>query len=248
MAQNPEETKSELEIRIGYSFNNLELMMEALTHKSYFNEQSSVACHNERLEFLGDAVLDLIISKKFMSMRQRWPEGKLTRYRAALVNEESLAQVATSLNLGSLILLGKGEDKNNGRQKSSILSDCVEAVVGAIFLDSDFYVCDEVVLKWFEEMIEEVIEGDGMEDAKTLLQQQLQAQNLSPAYRTVGVEGPDHDRTYEVEISVSGEPLSRGFGKSKKEAEKQAAHNSLKTLSDREALLKASSNGVLENE
>jgi ribonuclease III len=226
----PEEIRDELERCIGYSFKNMDLMMEALTHKSYFNEQSDVSCHNERLEFLGDAVLDLIISREFMSMANRWSEGKLTRYRASLVNEDTLAKVANNLNLGPFILLGRGEDKNNGRQKPSILSDCVEAVVGAIFQDSDFYTCDAVVLNWFEEMIAEVIEGDGMADAKTLLQQQLQAQNLAPAYRTVGISGPDHDRTYEMEITVDGKSLSRGCGKSKKEAEKQAAQNGLDAL------------------
>ncbi|MBN2715370.1 MAG: ribonuclease III [Deltaproteobacteria bacterium] len=232
MAPNPQELKTELETCIGYSFVNLELMMEALTHKSYFNEQSNSDSHNERLEFLGDAVLDLIISKKFMSMATKWPEGKLTRYRAALVNEENLAQVAVNLNLGPFILLGKGEDKNNGREKASILADCVEAIVGAIFQDSDFYACEAVVLKWFEQMIDNVIEGDGMADAKTQLQQQLQSSCLSPVYTTVGIEGPDHDRTYEIEITVNGAPLARGMGKSKKEAEKQAAQNGLVALCD----------------
>ena len=233
MALNPEEIRAELNRCIGYSFKNLDLMMEALTHKSYFNEQNDAVNHNERLEFLGDAVLDLIISRKFMSMAPRWSEGKLTRYRASLVNEDNLAQVATNLNLGPFILLGKGEDKNNGRQKPSILSDCVEAVVGAIFQDSDFYLCDQVVLLWFEEMIAEVVEGEGMADAKTQLQQQLQLQNLSPSYRTVGIEGPDHDRTYEMEVVVDGISLSRGYGKSKKEAEKQAAQNGLEILRER---------------
>ncbi|MBN2672007.1 MAG: ribonuclease III, partial [Deltaproteobacteria bacterium] len=230
MTPNPDEIRAELERCIGYSFKDLDLMMEALVHKSYFNEQSIAVSHNERLEFLGDAVLDLIISQRFMRMIPKWPEGKLTRYRAALVNEDSLAKIAQTLNLGPLILLGKGEDKNNGRNKPSILSDCVEAVVGAVFLDSDFYVCDEVVLTWFEEMISEVIDGDGMEDAKTQLQQKLQSQNMSPMYQTVGIEGPDHDRTYEVEISIDGDPLSRGVGKSKKDAEKQAAQSGLKIL------------------
>jgi ribonuclease III len=230
MAPNPEEIRDELERCIGYSFKNMDVMMEALTHKSYFNEQNNAVSHNERLEFLGDAVLDLIISKKFMSMAPRWSEGKLTLYRASLVNEENLAKVAVNLKLGPFILLGKGEDKNNGREKASILSDCVEAVVGAIFQDSDYYVCDAVVLGWFEEMIDKVVEGDGMADAKTQLQQQLQAISLSPAYRTVGIDGPDHDRTYEIEVMVGNTSLSRGTGKSKKEAEKQAAHNGLEAL------------------
>lgn len=242
MLPNAEEIKIKLENCIGYSFRNLELMMEALTHKSYFNEQATTCGHNERLEFLGDAVLDLIISQKFMKMIPQWPEGKLTRYRAALVNEENLAQLAQNLNLGSLILLGKGEDKNNGRNKPSILSDGLEAVVGAIFLDSDFYTCDEIVLTWFSEMISAVVGGDGMEDAKTQLQQELQSLNMSPTYRTVGIEGPDHDRTYEVEIAVNGSPMARGFGKSKKDAEKQAAQNSLEVLRTQESRDEESAN------
>ena len=246
MTPNPEEIKIELENCIGYSFTSQELMMEALTHKSYFNEQAAADCHNERLEFLGDAVLDLIISKEFMSMATRFPEGKLTRYRAALVNEENLAQVAMNLNLGPFILLGKGEDKNNGREKASILSDCVEAIVGAIFQDSDFYACEAVVLKWFDEMIHDVIEGDGMEDAKTQLQQKLQTRSLTPAYRTVGIEGPDHDRTYEMEISVNGTPLARGTGKSKKDAEKEAAKNGLALL--RQHAISADSNEAAESD
>lgn len=234
MTLHPEEIHAKLEQCIGYAFKNLDLMMEALTHKSFFNEQGTTYSHNERLEFLGDAVLDLIISQKFMKMIPQWPEGRLTRYRAALVNEDSLAQLARVLNIGPLILLGKGEDKNNGRQKASILADCIEAIVGAVFLDSDFYVCDEVVLTWFSEMIAEVISGEGVSDAKTQLQQDLQAQNLSPSYRTASIAGPDHDRTYEIEIAVNGKTLGRGFGKSKKDAEKQAAQNSLNLLNKNE--------------
>jgi ribonuclease-3 len=227
---NPDEIDEQVHSRIGYSFKNRNLMLEAVTHKSWFNENSPEWFYNERLEFLGDAVLDLIISERMMNMVERWPEGDLTRFRSALVNEDNLARVADKLDIGAIILLGRGESKNKGRKRPSILSDCVEAVVGAIFLDSDFATCTEVVLTWFEEMITSVVQGNGMADYKTLLQQKLQTEQITPVYNTVSVQGPDHDRTYEVEIAAGGKVLERGRGKSKKEAEKEAAKNSLKVI------------------
>ncbi len=227
---NPDSIDTIVESKISYSFKNRQLMLEAITHKSYFNEEHPQWLYNERLEFLGDAVLDLIISERLMIMLEKWPEGQLTKFRASLVNEDNLAEVAKLLDIGSIILLGKGEIGNKGRNKPSILSDCVEAIVGAIFLDSNFDTCKETVLMWFENMILTVVKGDGIADYKTQLQQILQAKKLMPVYKTVSVQGPDHDRTYEIEISAGNTILSKGFGKSKKEAEKEAAKNSLTVI------------------
>jgi ribonuclease-3 len=226
----PEALSGLIRERTGYEFCRRGLMMEALTHKSWLNEQAATWRHNERLEFLGDAVLDLIISEHLMSLPEALAEGQLTRCRAALVNEHSLAQVAGRMALGDLLLLGRGEEKNNGRDKPSILSDGLEALIGAVFLDSNFATCREVVLRLFETEIGEAIPGDGLEDAKTTLQQALQAENRMPVYHTVDARGPDHDRTYEVEITVDGRVLGRGAGKSKKDAEKEAARRSLEQL------------------
>ncbi|MBN2804599.1 MAG: ribonuclease III [Deltaproteobacteria bacterium] len=226
--------KSAVENNICYSFNNSDLMFEAFTHKSYFNEEHPHWNYNERLEFLGDAVLDLIISDRLMGMIEKWPEGKLTQFRSSLVNEQNLAKVAENLNIGPLILLGKGEIGNNGRVKPSILSDCVEAVIAAIYRDSDFETCRTTVLSWFEDMIQNVVASSDTDDYKGWLQKELQSKNQSPSYNLIGSSGPDHDKTYEVEIIVDSEVLATGSGKSKKEAEKTAARHGLKVISKNE--------------
>lgn len=221
-----------IDTRIGYHFSNTALAIESLTHRSYFNETKKKNNHNERLEFLGDAVLDLVISETLMQRMPLAEEGTLTQLRASLVQEESLAQMAKTLDLCPLILLGKGEEKNNGREKPSILSDAVEAVVGAVYLDGGYESAKEVILMWFAGALNTVVKNGLMLDAKSALQEKLQALGGgSPTYETIGEFGPDHNKVFEVALKTDDKVLATGKGKSKKEAEKKAAQNALEKLS-----------------
>jgi len=220
---------------IGYYFRNPGLPLEALTHKSHFNEHPTDVGYNERLEFLGDAVLDLIVADALMKMLPLAPEGQLSLARSTLVNEDNLAEIGDQLQIGRLVLLGRGEEKNNGRSKASIVSNAVEALVGAIFLDSDFDTTREVVISWFSGMLSAIVTGSRLYDAKTELQETLQARlGTSPVYSVVAVSGPDHEKMYEVEIAVNGDSVARGEGRSKKDAEKNAARNALQTFKESE--------------
>ncbi|MDD5305682.1 MAG: ribonuclease III [Deltaproteobacteria bacterium] len=214
--------------RLGHTFADVRLLAEALTHRSFVNEHPDRSAHNERLEFLGDAVLDLIVAEALMERCPGASEGELTRRRAALVNEAGLADMARRVNLGAALRLGKGEEKTSGRDRSSILSDAVEAVLGAVYLDAGYEAARRVALAWLGPALDPVVEGDLPGDAKTSLQEVLQAgAGRGPMYRVVSEEGPDHDKVFEVEIVAGGEVLARGRGRSKKEAEKDAAARAL---------------------
>lgn len=218
-------------LKLGYVFEQDELLRQALTHKSHANENPASSEDNQRLEFLGDAVIGLVVAEVLMERLPNAAEGQLTPRRAALVKEESLAGLARKIDLGSMLLLGRGEELNNGRDRDSILADAVEAVIGAVYLDGGYERSRAVFLNWVGVELEEVISGDRPDDAKTALQESLQAKNASaPEYRVVGEEGPDHAKIFEVEISAGGECLARGRGRSKKEAEKDAAKRALEAL------------------
>jgi ribonuclease-3 len=222
------EAIAEFSRRLKYRFVNQELLIQALTHKSYANEHGLRGKDNQRLEFLGDAVLGLVMAEALMGRMEEASEGELTPGRAALVQEATLAEVARQIDLGSAIRLGRGEELNNGRDRASILADAVEALLGAVYLDSGYAASRDVVLALFGPKIEEVVDGEGPDDAKTELQQLLQARGLVyPQYRTVSEEGPDHAKVFEVEISVGDTVLAIGRGRSKKEAEKDAASRAL---------------------
>jgi ribonuclease III len=213
---------------IGYTFEDRALLESALTHKSYVNETAGALEDNQRLEFLGDAVLGLVVAENLMTRLVSKPEGVLTRWRAALVNEESLAEMARDLSLGQALRLGHGEQMNNGRDRSSTLSDAVEALLGAVFLDGGFDAAKRVIVGWMAEQLSGVTEDGHPTDAKGALQEMLQAKGeASPAYHLVGEEGPDHAKIFEVEISLNGEVLAVGRGRSKKEAEKRAARKAI---------------------
>jgi ribonuclease-3 len=210
--------------RLGYSFHDPGLLERALVHRSYVNEHHETPGHNERLEFLGDAVLDLVIAETLMERLPDSAEGELTRRRAALVNEGSLADVAADLDLGVFLCLGRGEELNNGRERPSILADAVEALMGAIYLDGGYDAARTAALGWFEDRLEDVVAGRSPADPKTVLQERLQARGSgSPTYRVVTSTGPDHDPVFEVEVVVDGNVIGRGTGRSKKDAEKDAA-------------------------
>lgn len=217
---------------LAYRFRNEALLEEALTHSSYVNERKpEEARHNERLEFLGDAVLSLVMSEYLASRLPDYSEGALSKLKARLVSESSLARVARRLKLGDHLKLGRGEDRSKGREKDSLLSDAVEAVIAAVHLDGGFAASRELTLHLFaEELRSAVEEGQqpGAEDYKTQFQEWCQKRyETLPRYDTVRQSGPDHEKVFEVEVSVKDEVAGRGTGRSKKEAEQAAAKQAM---------------------
>lgn len=228
-----EERLTVLQQAIDYRFAEPALLLEALTHKSYSNESQGAAPCSERLEFLGDAVLDLVIGAAAFVAYPELPEGELTRIRAELVNEKSLAVVARQLGIGPCLRLGRGERRSGGERKDSLLADAVEALFGAVFSDGGFEAARQVILPLFAERLELAARRQYDLDFKTLLQEESQRRyGRAPAYRLLQAEGPDHDPTYIVEVSVDGTASGRGEGRTKKAAEQQAAAAALARLSD----------------
>lgn len=218
--------------KVGYRFKDLSLLKRALTHKSYANEyRLPYTEQNERTEFLGDAVLELAISDLIMNSFQDSTEGDLSKLRAAVVNEQQLAELARQINLGDYLYLGKGEDQCQGREKDSLLSDAFEAVLGAIYLDSGFPAAYRVVKSQFKDLLTAATTSDISRDFKTKLQEESQNIFQSvPQYQLVNESGPDHDKTFEVHLLINRELYGRGMGKSKKQAEQAAAREALAKL------------------
>jgi ribonuclease-3 len=220
-----------LEGRIGYTFRDRTLCESALTHKSWLNERhGSTRTDNERLEFLGDAVLALAVSDMLMKRFPERSEGELSKTRAALVSEVGLAKAAEAMGLGEWIFLGRGEDQAGGRRKPSILSDALEALVGAVYLDGGFIAAHEVTERLFTEALRDA-DSSVRFDFKSRLQERSQALlQATPQYSVVGQEGPDHDRRFLVAILLDGREYGRAQGRSKKEAEQSAAAQALELL------------------
>jgi ribonuclease-3 len=216
---------TQLQDQLGFSFSSSALLRQALTHKSYTNEQrENFQPHNERLEFLGDAVLELAVSQYVYRHFAHVSEGGLTRIRAEVVCEKGLARVARRLQLGTGLRLGRGEEKCGGRKKSSLLSDAVEALIGAIFLEGGFSAACAVVERLCAADIQASALSRLGSDYKTALQEKLQAVfGELPVYELLRVEGPDHDRSFVVQVLFNQEVLGCGQGSSKKQAEQQAA-------------------------
>lgn len=226
-----DERVERLEATLEIAFADRATAVAAITHKSYCNEHREHASHNERLEFLGDAVVDLAISQRLMERFPQADEGALSKMRALLVNEESLAKVARGLDLGELLLLGKGEERTGGREKSSVLADALEAVLGAVFLSGGMTAAMTLVDRWFGGLLDTVAEGGSGTDYKTRLQEQVQGRlRASPRYRVVAEAGPDHSKEFEVEVTLGAQVFGRARGRSKKEAEQLAAQQALATL------------------
>ena len=220
-----------LEERLGYSFRNRALLETALTHSSYANENraSGIVC-NERLEFLGDSVLGVTVADFLYRHFPDMPEGRMTRLRAELVCEHSLHRVALELHLGDYLRLGKGEEHNGGRKRASILSDAVEAVIAAMYLDAGMETAAGFIHRCLLDDVR-AIETPTFTDYKTSLQELVQrhsGQVLS--YELVGEEGPDRAKTFRVQVCLNGDPIGRGIGRTKKEAEQAAAANALEAL------------------
>ncbi len=221
---------SDLEHRVSHQFKDQELLERALTHKSFANE-NRVPAHNERLEFLGDAVLGLVISEYLMKNCPDSNEGDLSRLRAAVVSEPALAVIAREIGLGSYLRLGKGEEQTGGRDKDSLLANCLEALIASIYLDAGNAAVKAFVIRFFEEMIQKTCTSRGTLDYKTDIQELCQERlKQLPEYRIVSETGPDHQKLFSVELSVRGDVYGRGVGRSKKEAEQRAAKEALKKL------------------
>ncbi len=222
----------ELERCLTYHFKDPALLQQAITHKSYLNEaREKSQKDNERLEFLGDAVLDLVISQDFLLNYPDTAEGELSKMKARIVSETALAKVARRLEIGRFLLLGRGEEMTQGRAKPSLLANAIEAVLAAIYLDGGLESARDVIQKIFKDDIEELLKTEAFTDYKTELQELCQRDyEILPVYTVLSESGPDHQKTFEVQLSIKGNVYGRGIGHSKKEAEQQAAHEALEKL------------------
>jgi ribonuclease-3 len=208
------------------------LVLAAMTHKSYCNEHKSDPCtDNERLEFLGDAVVDLAIGHRLMERFPAAHEGELSKLRALIVNEEGLAKVARSIRLGELLLLGRGEELSGGQDKPSLLADALEAVIGAVYLSQGMSAALGLIDRLFADALGGVADGRQGMDYKSILQEEAQRRlKAVPKYRIIAETGPQHDKTFEVEVTLAADVTARSSGRSKKEAEQAAAKSALALL------------------
>ena len=219
----------DLEKKIGYRFQEFSLLEHAMRHSSFCNEQKMDKLqNNERMEFLGDAVLELVTSEFLYTKYPKMPEGEATRKRASMVCEQTLALCAKELELGSYLFLGKGEELTGGRDRASVTSDALEALIGAIYLDGGFTNAKEFIEKFVLNGIEE---KQLFFDSKTIFQEMMQSvTNEVIHYELIGQEGPDHCKTFEVELFVGARSAGKGTGKSKKAAEQAAAYDAIKKI------------------
>ena len=222
---------SDLEKKIGIVFKNKKLLNEALTHRSYLNENPSWGQHNERLEFLGDSVLELITSEFLYKKYPNENEGQFTILRAALINYQMLAQVAREIELENHLLLSKGEAKDFGKGREAILADAFEALLAAIYLDQGYKVSENFVSKFLLPHLDEIEKRQLYKDPKSLLQEMIQEQSkLTPTYKVLEESGPDHQRIFRVGVYVGEKLIAEGKGSSKQEAELNAASQALSSL------------------
>lgn len=227
--QPPAERLARLEACARQSFGDPQQALVALTHKSYCNEHKDEPWEdNERLEYLGDAVVDLAVGQRLMERFPKANEGELSKLRALIVNEEGLARVARAVGVGDLLLLGRGEDLTGGREKNSVLADALEAVIGALYLGNGMPGVLTFIDAFFGDAFDGVAEGRQGKDHKSLLQEAAQQRlKASPRYRVVNESGPEHEKIFEVEVSINGELYARSTGRSKKEAEQAAAEKTM---------------------
>jgi len=223
---------SKLEQKLGIQFKNKDLLKEAITHRSYLNENPSWNLpHNERLEFLGDAVLELAVTEDLFNQYPQYPEGQLTSLRAALVNYQAIATVARDLNLGNFILLSRGEAKDVGRAREVILANAMEALLGAIYLDNGYQGAKKIIERFvINPNLDKIIEAGLYKDPKSHLQEVVQEKlKLTPTYQILEEWGPDHKKIFRMGVYFGEKLITEGEGYSKQEAEIEAAKNALKT-------------------
>lgn len=220
---------SKFENNIGIIFKNKDILKQAFTHRSYLNEhKESGLAHNERLEFLGDAVLELIVTEYLYEKYPDSDEGELTAFRSALVNAVTMSDAAAKIGMNDFLLLSKGESKDTGRARQIILANTIEALIGAIYLDQGYDSAKYFISKYIFNLIEKIIEEKTWLDAKSKFQELAQEnESITPAYKTLREEGPDHDKKFTVGVFLEKEKVAEGTGKSKQEAEQEAAKKAL---------------------
>lgn len=221
-----------LAANLGVKFNNLQILKEALTHRSYLNEfKNRNLASNERLEFLGDAVLSFVVSSWLFKEFPYYFEGKLTNLRSNLVKTVSLTKIAQKLKVGDYLLLSKGEKESQGQQNPTLLANAMEAIIGAIFLDQGIETAKTFIENHFQFLLKEVIQTGKFKDYKSLLQEKIQAQtSQSPVYKTIKEEGPEHNKIFTVSVTTEGKILATGVEKSKQKAEEEAAKQALEKI------------------
>jgi ribonuclease-3 len=217
-----------LESKLNYSFGDVALLDTAMTHTSYVKGDGRARMHNERLEFLGDAVLELCVSEYLFKRFSEFDEGAMTRLRAQTVCEGALFEIAKELGLGEALLLGRGEDHSGGRDKPSILSDALEAVIGALYIDGGMETARGFILSFIDGSVEAALKGGALKDYKTMLQEYVQKRHMGAiAYRLLGSSGPDHSKVFMMEVTIAGIPSGIGEGHTKQEAGQRAAKAAL---------------------
>jgi len=223
------EKLQELEDKIGVRFSNHDILLQALTHRSYLNERPKWHLdHNERLEFLGDAVLELVVTE-FLYNNYPNPEGELTNWRAALVNSVMLAKISAKFQLNDYILLSRGEARDTGRARQYILANAAEAVIGAIYLDQGYGTCDGFIKKFILDELRDVLESGSYKDYKSLFQEQAQERaGITPTYEVIKEWGPDHAKHFHVGVYLEKDLIGEGVGPSKQDAQQAAAESALK--------------------
>ena len=228
---NPSETNA-LEEKIGYRFKDRAILIEALTHKSlHYENPGEAPSHNERLEFLGDSVLALVVVEHLYKLRDRHPESEMSKIKSFIVKGAMLSAVAREISLGSHLRLGKGEKDTGGSNKVSILANALEALIGAVYVDGGIQSASQCVGRLLGERLEAAVESGQYHDYKTELQEECQMRfGTLPEYRLTEQKGLEHEKTFEVEVFVSDEPYGRGAGRSKKEAQTSAAKEAMKKL------------------
>lgn len=230
----PKRDISGLEDNLGYKFTNNKLLLEALTHRSFYHENPGKAeNYNERLEFLGDSVLGFVIVEHLFLSDRRLSESVMAKTKSYLVKESVLSEIADTISVGKYLRLGKGEEATGGRTKKSLLADAVEAILGAVYLDSGYESVRSLILRLFKDKIDSIMSSGEFHDFKTELQEKTQMLfGTIPEYTMIKQEGEEHRKTFTVEVRIEGEKYGMGYGRSKKEAETLAAREALKELRD----------------
>lgn len=230
-----EEPLLKIQKNLSYDFQNQEILKLALTHPSYAHEhpqQNGEACHNQRLEFLGDAVLDFLVAAWLYRTYPDFSEGTLTRLRATLVRTTSLAKLARSLELGEALQLGRGEEDSGGHQRSANLCDALEATVGALYLDAGLGIVWQRLESWFTKQVNLILEADSYVDAKSRFQEWAQAEfSITPEYEIIDEQGPDHAKIFTAQVMIGEKIVGKGKGASKRIAEQAAARTALDDIS-----------------
>ncbi|MEW6525427.1 MAG: ribonuclease III [Spirochaetota bacterium] len=221
----------QLEKRLHFTFSNKSLLKRALTHRSYVNESSIPVKDNERLEYLGDSVLGLVVNEYLFKSFENYPEGDLAKIKSAVVSEETLAKVANQMNLGDYLIMGRGEELTGGRYRQSILADALEAIIGAVYLDAGLTKSKKLVLRLLKKDIQRIDKLSYLRDPKTTLQEIVQKKYKSrPLYTVIHESGPDHSKMYTIKLTINDRDITIGTGSSKQKAESDAAKKALELI------------------